>query len=293
MANYGELGNFQLCCHLVLQYRPVTIENSPIHHHLPNVKCPAKLKISKTSFTMNYFWRQFEQFNNCKYPKVIKDILKFCAIDKRTFEDIDEKTVTEIEQVVNKNKIILKESEYHSVFEKDEEFKFLFGHRLFLQNLSKKYRKFRKFQEEKKKLRKETFKELKSAASHDIRTTGETCHLDQIKKLLLEKLNNRSNKKYSISQNEVKKLNVKGDQAYCVVQCPFCEKKVPCTFVSNWNITNFCNHVRLHLENEEEPKEANQASNPAPETVNTASDTANSFRTARNSVLEELSTILR
>lgn len=91
------------------------------------------------SFTMRLFWREFEKLNNCKYPKVIKDILKLCAIDRATFVDINENTIVEIENLVNKNKSVLKNSCYASAYEKDEKFQLLFGHRILLLSLPQKY----------------------------------------------------------------------------------------------------------------------------------------------------------
>lgn len=47
----------------------------------------------KSIFTMNTFCRQFEDLNNCKFPKV-KETLHFCAIDKATFLQLNDKVIT-------------------------------------------------------------------------------------------------------------------------------------------------------------------------------------------------------
>lgn len=55
----------------------------------------------------------------------------------------------------------------------------------------------------------------------------------QVKNLLLKRLNNYKNNKnrYTINANAVKRFRIIGNEAYCDVQCPFCEVKVPCTYV--------------------------------------------------------------
>lgn len=226
---------------------------------------------------MNHFWKEFQDFNNCTFPKFIKDILNLCAIDKTTLEQIDEKTITEIEKIVNQKKSILIKSPYAKAFEKDEEFKFLYGHRLLLLSLPQKLAKFREFKKKNKQKRKEILKELKSSTNVDTETIS-LDRLDQIKKTLLVKLNNFAKGQLPITENEVKKFNAKGNHAYCVVKCPYCKTEVPCTYLNTWKIFNFCNHVRkFHLE---KSVQQNKAPNPA-------------FRTARSSVLSELNSILR
>lgn len=84
---------------------------------------------------MNTFWKQFETFHNCKYPDFIKRILNFCGIHEASFSDFDEKVINDIEKLVNKNKSVLKDSSYSL----EEEFKFLYGHRLLLIKLPERY----------------------------------------------------------------------------------------------------------------------------------------------------------
>lgn len=88
---------------------------------------------------MRRFWKEFENCNNCIYPKIIKDILSLCAIDQATFGDLTEHSIEEVEKIVNQNKSVLKNSVYASVYDKNEEFKFLFGHRLILLTLTSSY----------------------------------------------------------------------------------------------------------------------------------------------------------
>lgn len=62
-------------------------------------------------------------------------------------------------------------------------------------------------------------------AESDKETTG------RVKNLLLKQLNNYKNNKnrYTINADAVTKFRIIGNEAYCVVNCPFCAAEVPCT----------------------------------------------------------------
>lgn len=64
-------------------------------------------------------------------------------------------------------------------------------------------------------------------AESDKETTGP----EQVKNLLLKQLNNYKNNKnrYTINADAVTKFRIIGNEAYCVVNCPFCAAEVPCT----------------------------------------------------------------
>lgn len=171
------------------------------------------------SFIMRRFWSEFEKFNNCKYPKIIKDILKLCAIDQGTLVDITEETIEQIEKIVNKNKNILKKSCYASFVDKSEEFKLLFGHRLSLLNIPEKYKLFIRDKTEKKKARKEETLKLKNATSDESDDETEANNPGQLKNNLIKHLNNYAGNEnnYTITEREVKNVRIRGEELYC---CP-------------------------------------------------------------------------
>lgn len=227
--------------------------------------CCFTQRYRNVSFTMSLFWREFEEFNNSKFPKVIKDILKLCAIDRATFVDITEDTIVQIENIVNKNKSVLKKSCYASCYEKNEKFEFLFGHRLLILSLPKKYTLFCNDKKEKKQLRKERLVKLKENSNADdsettSSTTLKTTGPQEVKNLLLERLNNYKNNKknYTINADAVTKFRIIGNEAYCVVQCPFCEKKISCTYVCRWVTNNFEKHILFHLNKKSNTQRAEQ-----------------------------------
>lgn len=235
---------------------------------------------------MNTFWKAFEEHSVCKYPKVIKDILNLCAIDRATFIDINENSIAEIECIVNQNKSVLKKSCYESIYEKDEQFKFLFGHRLLLLTLPQKYKLFCEHQKKKKESRK-----IRLLNSKDETTAGSSDSIDpeQVRNLLITHLKKSANNTFTINENDVKKFKINGDEAYCVVKCPFCELTIPCTYIyPRWRTTNFLNHIRSPHTKEKETSDANSTSD------KTSLDTSKSkFQPARSSVLQEVKNILR
>lgn len=208
---------------------------------------------------MQHFWRQFAKGTNTHFPKVIKDILQLCTIDQSTISENNDKVITDIETEVNKNKWVLRNSNYANVYEENEDFRFLFGHRLLLLSLPQKYKTFcenRKKEKKSKKLRALKLKcQLLSQSSAELCdevNESETLDPQGVKQLLLNRLNNYAHNKladkYKITELDVKKFKLKGVEGHCKVECPYCKKEQSCTFNSRWIISNFNKHVKSHLE---------------------------------------------
>lgn len=196
---------------------------------------------------------------------MIKDILNLCAIDRATFIDLNEEIIKNIEEEVNKNKYILKGSCYSSAYDKDEQFKFLFGHRLLLKTLPEKYKLFCKDGDEKKKSRKIRLLKLKGVSDEEIDdpTENSAKSTEEVKELLIKQLNSYAQKnnkdRFNFTANLVEKLKIQGEEAYCIVECPICEKKIPCVYVKRWMTSNFYEHIRTcDLENQPPNPEPNQ-----------------------------------
>lgn len=189
------------------------------------------------------FWADFEAFVGHKFPKILKDILNINGLDNElAFEFIDSNAIDNLEKVVNENKEILKKSSYEKTIELPS--KFSFGHRLLLLNLSKKYKEFSEDKKNKIFARKQRLIELNESEYHSNNTP------EHLIRLLIDKLNKYSDKfnlGYKITADQVKKFNQKECDALCVVKCPYCEIKIPCSFASHWRISNFNNHVKTHL----------------------------------------------
>lgn len=132
---------------------------------------------------MDRFWREFQQFHNCKFPKIIKQILNFCDINKSTFDAINENIIKEIETIVNDNKSILKGSVYDNLDDNAKNFEFSFGHRVLLLSLPLKYKLFREELNKQKKERKKRSIEIESE------TNTETFNPEKIRGLLITRIN--------------------------------------------------------------------------------------------------------
>lgn len=245
---------------------------------------------------MRRFWSKFEQFTNIKYPAVIKRILKVCGIDRASFTDITEDTIEQIEKIVDKNKSILKDSVYEKIYIENTEFKLLFGHRLSLLNFSRKYIQFCEHEKAEKKSRKVRRLHLKiddddNTDDNITETSSDKIEPSHVKRLLLAKLNNTAQRKYqnkyTINGNQLKNLRIKGGEANCLVQCPFCDRKIPCTFKSYWIVSNFHKHISSHWS----LKNASENSEREENRINPAQDTLN-FRRGHNSVSEVVHKIL-
>lgn len=226
-------------------------------------------------------WAEFEAYIGHKFPKVLKDILNFNGLDNDlAFELIDSNAIDNLEKVVNENKEILKKSSYEKTIQ--EPFKFSFGHRLLLLNLSKKYKEFTEDKKNKKFARKQRLIELNESEYQSNNTP------EHLISLLIDKLNKYSDKfnlGYKITADQVKKFNQKEGDALCVVKCPYCEIKVPCSFASHWRISNFNHHVKTHLSFEtiEVPVETTSASLAAstvPNSLQNSTKTLDSTETA-------------
>lgn len=244
---------------------------------------------------MNRFWNEFQQFHSCKFPKIIKDILDFCGIDKSTFDAINEDIIKEIEETVNKNKSILKGSIYDKTSDKANEFKFLFGHRILLLSLPSKYERFKQDKNKQKKQRKVRLSILKhdsndSSSVEESKTKSKTFEPELIRNSLITRLNNYAKNhglNYKISEREIIKFSIRNREAFCIVNCPICEVKKTCTFVLNWNISNFTAHARLCIKKNQASADINTAHSRCPPA------NQSNFQPARNSVLDKVDQILQ
>lgn len=108
---------------------------------------------------------------------------------------------------------------------------------------------------------------------------------DIIKNKLINKINNsavNNRIKYKIVANQVKKFSIKGNEAYCVIECPFCNVKVPSSYYrSEWKIATFNTHVKTHTKKDQKSSSTEN------------SDSQLNFERARSSVLQNLGVILQ
>lgn len=170
---------------------------------------------------------KLEKLNRSKYPKFIKQILILTAFNTpAASKAINENSIRQIESAVNNNLNLLSKTEYVDKRGelKNKPFKFLIGHETLLLNFPQEIRELQTLKKSEK-------------------TPGTNQNIDQkeLKILLVEKVANYiKNKKLAINI-ELEITN--STENRCSVKCPFCIKKIPCTFDTRWRISNLCTHI--------------------------------------------------
>lgn len=187
-----------------------------------------------------HFWNKFENFLGDRYPKFLLKILLNCGFDSKvSLQNINSEVVKQIEDYVNKNRYLLK----NTVYEENEPFEFLIGHKVLITSIPENIKNFDAQKEKKKK-------------------ENKTKNIDQdkLEKDLLTKLNNyaKSTKSnFTVSKESVVELKKTDSGIKCRVICPLCSKAVACEHNNHWRVSNFTNHIRsnhkviaTHIENE-------------------------------------------
>lgn len=149
---------------------------------------------------------------------------------------ITEDDINEIESFVNTNRESLRTtldvlSEYK--LNSDEKFKFKPGHRSLILNLPKRMDTFLSQSTEKKgtkKLVKRTDIDLKTELINKtilyLKNAGFTVKLDA-----------------NADVSDFKRVE---NSFSCRLKCPYCNKKILCTYMSYWRISNLETHFRVH-----------------------------------------------
>lgn len=193
----------------------------------------------------NKLWIDFENCLGFKFPKELKAILSISGFDSElSLKEINEKTIESIEQIVNENlsanNLEIVSALKGSVYEKKPlPFHFLLGHKILLSSLPERIDSIKRKKETRRKFTED---------SEVIENRGP----EEYKKSLLLKLKKYSEKhelNFEIEESQIKKISQINQVTRCVVQCCFCETKIPCTFTTYWRISNLIAHIRGHLQN--------------------------------------------
>lgn len=115
---------------------------------------------------------------------------------------------------------------------------------------------------------------------------------ETLRQLLLQKIKNYTNRKnlsFVVTADKLTKFSSIGNSAKCLVQCVYCETKVPCTFEHGWRISNLTKHILRHNEIGLKTSE-----NPIPLAIPPENQTpAVEIERARCSVLNDIQNILQ
>lgn len=225
-------------------------------------------------------FNRIESFDNCKYPKFIKEILTECGFEtEASLQIINEQSITEVENLINNSESLRKKLEATIYVKKDGTlktipFKFLLGHKLLILQIASTVSRYN--------IAKKTNQKTKTRAL-DTKNWQES---------LLNKFESYIKTKklqYSVKANLFEASTITQNSAKVNVKCVQCDIVIPCTFKNYWNISNYVKHVATHKKSVEKSSTASstrstlQSSHLASHAIERAN--ASSSNTVLNKVL--------
>lgn len=185
-------------------------------------------------------FNELEVFLKAKFPNFVQNVLINCGFDcALSIKLINVDTINQLEEYINKNKYLLK----NTIYREDEEFKFSIGHKLLILSLPKYLEQFQKEKEVEK----------------NIEISKENIDSNVLKNILLKLKNyaTKFNYNFIVSEQYIERFGKTEFGYKCHVKCSICNTLCSCLFKKNsWNISNFTNHVKLHYPFVPQPKES-------------------------------------
>lgn len=193
------------------------------------------------------FFKDFEIFLGNKFPIVILNILLDCGFDnKLSLSLLKEESIKHIENHVNKNKHLIKNTNY----EKLENFEFSIGHKLLITSIPENLKKFN--QENKNKPPQNSEEEAREEKSEK---GIDNFDPNSLKTGLLTKLQKyalKFNFNYIVEESDITKFSSDRKGFKCFVKCPLCASQFSCIYRKYWITSNFTNHIRTHFKSTSE-----------------------------------------
>lgn len=186
------------------------------------------------------FTRKLQKIVGRILPRGLDKIIIEAGFDAESaIATIDLNSIINIQDHINENKIILKDTVYESVLENDLQFKLKPGHKSIILDLPKLLKEF----EAKKR----------SAPNPQISNEEEEekqREIESLKKQLINKLNGFARKcMFDITFEETSIFDFREEKAVykCRFECPICMKKIRCEYKRYWFVSNFQKHIKNHL----------------------------------------------
>lgn len=92
---------------------------------------------------------------------------------------------------------------------------------------------------------------IQNAETNGERDTDECSYdTEKLRQDLIKKINSFSQKKkfsVSIAEENILNFRFENQSFRCTLQCPKCNKLVPCNYVTNWICGNFQSHLKSHV----------------------------------------------
>lgn len=179
--------------------------------------------------------------------------------DEDALKLIDEKWCDKLEKYMNKHKTVFADVINNTVYAKFDEFELLPGHRALLLNLPSKIAAIDS--KKKEQTKKNSVTETVYFNEHGFEETGELIDDDSnvddnsdvynLTHTLIEKVKNYWTKQKigcdEITSELILDLKAVNGCHRCLFQCPYCSKKIPCTFKKYWEVGNLQSHLKLHV----------------------------------------------
>lgn len=181
-----------------------------------------------------YFLRKLQKIAG-QFPRGLDNIIFESGYDSESaIASINSSSIKSIEDYINENKEILKNSVYEHLVENDLPFKLKPGHKSIILTLPKSLQEYKVKQKSK----------IEAALPIPPKE-------DELKKSLVAKLIKFAKKfSYEIefSESSIHDFCDANTNLTCVVACPFCETRIKCTHKSYWLVSNFEKHLKRHFE---------------------------------------------
>lgn len=214
---------------------------------------------------INKFWINFQKFLGATLPELLLKTLISAGYDNAlALTKLDENDIGILEaHAESKLKWLIEKSD---LYDENEPFVFLLGHKKTILNLSEKVNQFL---DEKK--RTTSLEEVELLTEEEI---------VKIKEKLVEKLNSTCKSKSEFGEQSIVSplepyisRNARQSRkvaAYkCYVLCVHCKKTIPTTYNGRWEISNIDRHIKSHIKkNPELAQSAAQNGNPTQTTPN-------------------------
>lgn len=197
------------------------------------------------------------------FPDNICEILVAAGFDSKTAikSFVNPTIFPVIENYVNENPLKFAEILKGTKYEHSTPFKFLPGHIALLSNLPEYLQKLntKKQVKVKNSCRENTNQFTNSEQSNNLADNNENSEVNdeqdlniknKLRQALLKKINNFSTKKnigVEFADENITNFRFENQTYKCVVQCPKCNRPVPCNYTSFWTCSNLQAHLKTHI----------------------------------------------
>lgn len=197
-----------------------------------------------------------------KFPGILKYVLEECGFESlSSLKNINSDSIGIIENHINQNGYILENEVFNnSPYMKQQNFKFLPGHKLLLLELPQRISEYQS-KSNKNKLQNQTSISNVSAENNENNQNviNVNAKEDELKAALIQRISTSTTGIYFKINHEntsIKTFNVNtfNNQVSCKssVACPVCNKACSVTFKKYWYISNFEKHLKQHIKEQVE-----------------------------------------